>query len=160
MNLNVTSLTPESFAPYGTIIEQPSSPAEGAGEGWSWWSEAAVIPQIDAPYAVGYLALEPAALQFDWAEYHLESQEVIIPLDQDCLVYVGPAGESPHWDRFEVFHVRSGQAVMLREGVWHGAPLAIDRPLNALVLLRQGTGDRDVYKATREEGSILIVKEQ
>ncbi len=159
MQLRIRELSKESFARYGTLIGEPGDPAEAAGAGWRWWSEVAALPQMERPYAVGYLALEPAPTRFDWAEYHRESQEVIIPLGHDCLIYVGPPGQEPEWEAFEVFRVRPGQAVVLREGVWHGAPLAIDQPLSALVLLQQGTGTRDVYKVTRADGPIEIVDE-
>jgi hypothetical protein len=33
--------------------------------------------------------------------------------------------------------------VLLHPGVWHGAPLAIDRPLNVVVVLLQATGSTD-----------------
>ena len=157
MERRVQELTRESFAAYGTVIEQPPVPSDANGAGWQWWSETTVLPQGDRPWVVGYLALEPGERRFDWAEYHLQSQEVIIPLGHDCLVYVGAPGENPDWETFDVFRLRPGQAVVLREGVWHGAPLAIDHPLSALVLLQQGTGARDVYKATRAEGPIEIV---
>lgn len=159
MLLKVNELTRESFTPYGTVIEQPSGEPDGAGDGWSWWGETLEIPQTDRPYSVGYLALSPASLRFDWAEYHRESKEIIIPMGQDCLVYVGRPGAEPEWDRFEVYRVRPGQGVMLDEGVWHGAPLAMDRALTALVLLRQGAGSEDVYKATRADGFIDIAED-
>lgn len=159
MKVSIQELTSGAFAPYGTVIDQPASTAEANGPGWEWWSEAAVIPTLEQPYAVGYLALTPGPLEFDWAEYHLQSNEVIIPLGHECLIYVGPPGDEPEWERFEVFRIRQGQAVMLREGVWHGAPLALENALNALVLLRQGTGTNDVYKATHTRGPIQIVDE-
>lgn len=159
MQLSVRDLTSESFSAYGAVIEKPMAVPEASGPGWQWWSEVAMIPQGNEPFSVGYLDLEPQPLEFDCAEYHLESQEVIIPLNHECLVYVGPPGRAPEWKQFEVFRVRPGQGVVLSEGVWHGAPLAVDQPLNALVLLRQGTGANDVIKSTRSEGPVLVAAE-
>lgn len=156
MQLFVRNLTPESFFTYGMVIGQPASAAEASGPGWQWWSEVAVIPSRGEPYAVGYLNLVPQPLQFDWAEHHVESPEVIIPVGDDCLVYVGPPGQTPVWESFEVFRVRPGQAVMLHEGVWHGAPLALDQPTNALVLLKEGTGTRDVQVSKRNDGPVHV----
>ena len=156
MNLPTTDLTPEAFAPFGTVIRQPESAAEAAGAGWRWWSEGALVPPVDRAYAVGYLRLEPAPLQVDWAERHPRSIETIVPLDGSCLIHVGPPGDAPAWERVAVFRVRPGEGVILSEGVWHGAPLALDRPLAALVLLRQGTGAEDVEKVVRAEGPISI----
>ena len=156
MHLPIADLTPDAFAPFGTVIQQPTAAAEATGEGWRWWSEAARLPHTDRPYAVGYLRLEPSPPRFDWAERHLRSTETIIPLDAACLVHVGPPGDTPAWNLFAVFRVRPGQGVILNEGVWHGAPLALDRPLAALVLLRRGTGAEDVEKVVCAEGAIAI----
>ncbi|HEV2072891.1 MAG TPA: ureidoglycolate lyase [Thermomicrobiales bacterium] len=157
MRIPVEELTPDAFAPYGAVIEQPDATADASGSGWSWWSEISRLPQADRPYAVGYLNLQPSAMEFDWAERHLKSAEVIIPLGGACLVYVGPPDQTPVWDQFRVYRVRPGQAVVLKEGIWHGAPLALDHPLTALVLLRQGTGTEDVYKSERTEGPMHVV---
>ncbi len=156
MSLSVRELTPEAFMPYGTVIEQPSTDAEASGDGWQWWSKAAQVPESDQPYAVGFLALKPATLAFDWAEYHQQSKETIIPLGKECLVYVGRPADEPGWEGFEVFRVRQGQGVILDEGVWHGAPLATHHALSALVLLRQGTGAHDTFKADHPGGPIEI----
>ena len=158
MHLPVEELTPDTFASYGVVIEQPDVAADASGHGWSWWSEISCLPQADRAYAVGYLNLQPSALEFDWAERHLKSAEVIVPLRGDCLIYVGPPDVTPFWDRFQVFRVRAGQAVVLKEGIWHGAPLALDHPLTALVLLRQGTGAEDVHKSDRTESPIHIMQ--
>jgi ureidoglycolate hydrolase len=158
MELNIRELTSDAFRPYGSVIQQPAFNAEAHGNGWQWWSETAQVPPSESPYSVGWLALQPAALAFDWAEYHLRSKEAIIPLGEECLIYVGAPGAEPVWDAFEVFRIRQGQGVILDEGVWHGAPLATGGPLSTLVLLRQGTGDQDVYKETNPDGPIDIVK--
>jgi ureidoglycolate lyase len=155
--VTISELSQEAFTPYGMVIQQPAAVAEASGDGWQWWSQAAVIPQTDKPYAVGYLSLLPGPLQLDWAEYHRHSPEVIIPLGHDCLIYVGTPHPEPDWERIEVFRIRPGQAVVLHAGVWHGAPLAVAQPLTALVLLQQDTGQHDVYKATHRGGPIAMV---
>jgi ureidoglycolate lyase len=144
MQLTERELTAEAFAPYGAVIQRPGSGPEASGPGWSWWSETVQLSAMDRPYAAGYLDLEPRPLRFNWAERHAHSAEVIIPLGGDVLIYVA----APEPDRFDVFRVRSGQGVVLDAGVWHGAPLAIDGPLSAIVLLRQGTGLEDREKVT------------
>ncbi|MDQ4045043.1 MAG: ureidoglycolate lyase [Chloroflexota bacterium] len=155
MQTRVQELAANTFAPYGFVIERPATPAEASGPGWMWWSEIATLATMDRPYTVGYLDLTPEPLRFDWAESHALSSEVIIPVDGDALIYVGTGMETPDWERFEVFRMRPGQAVVLNPGVWHGAPMAIHRPLRALVLLRQGTGTDDVKKATTEPIEVI-----
>ena len=150
MEVPIKELTAAGFAPYGRVIERPAAAPDAAGPGWQWWGETTLLPEADRPYGVGYLDLRPATLSFDWAERHMRSAEAIVPLGGDCLVYVGPPdhredpGRLPELERFEVFRVRQGQAVVLEKGVWHGAPLAVERPLAVVVLLLQGTGAEDV----------------
>jgi ureidoglycolate hydrolase len=95
----------------------------------------------------------------------MRSHELLVPIGGDCLVYVGPP-EYPHQpdrlpalDRFRVFRVQEGQSVFLRPGVWHGAPLAIDAPMNVVVLLLEQTGHIDTsvvrFEATPIEVDVI-----
>jgi ureidoglycolate lyase len=144
------------------VIEQPGRTPDALGPGWQWWGEMLHLEGGDRPYAIGYLDLKPAPLQFDWAERHLQSDELLVPLGGDCLVYVAPADyphepeRLPDFERFKVFRIRQGQAVLLGKGVWHGAPLSIDRPLNVLVVLLHNTGQQDGYVRRFEDRPIMI----
>ncbi len=149
MELRKEPLAAEAFAPFGQVIEQPASAPDATGPGWRWWGETVLMAGDSRPYGIGYLDLQPAELRFDWAERHMRSAELLIPTGGDCLVYVGPPDypDQPErlapLERFRVFRVREGQGVLLQPGVWHGAPLAIDRPLNVVVLLLHHTGRVD-----------------
>lgn len=164
MNLPIKELTPQDFAPYGQIVEQPQREHDSAGPGWQWWGEMVKLQGGDRPYAVGYLDLKPAAPRFDWAERHMFSDELIIPVGGDCLVYTAPADypdqpqRMPSLDRFEVFRVKEGQAVLLKQGVWHGAPLAVDQPSKAIVLLLFNSGKQDVYINRFEDTPLTIAR--
>ena len=151
MKLKLEELSAEGFIPFGQVVEQPHRPADAEGAGWTWWGENLLLAGTGENYAIGYLDLEPAPLCFDWAERHLDSDELVIPLGGDCVVYVAPPdyldepGRLPSWDRFQAFRVPSGKAVLLGKGVWHGAPLALGHPAKALVLLLHSTGQRDAH---------------
>ena len=134
-------LASEEFAPFGTVLARPAASPDASGPGWTWWAEAAELRPEERPYAVGYLDLEPVERAFDWAEFHRQTVELILPLGGDCLVYVAPPGDEPR--DFRVFRVDAGTGVLLNPGVWHGAPLALDRPMAAAVLIRSGTGKED-----------------
>jgi ureidoglycolate lyase len=162
MQLPIQDLTEQAFAPFGKVIEQPARVHDAQGSGWRWWAENALMESGDRPYQIGYLDLMPAELKFDWAERHMRSAELIIPTGGDCLVYVGPPdypeepGRLPPLDRFQVFKVKQSQAVLLDKGVWHGAPLAIDKPLNVFVLLLSRTGEVDLSLVRFEENPVRI----
>jgi ureidoglycolate hydrolase len=92
----------------------------------------------------------------------MRTVELIIPAGGDCLVYVGPPdhldepARMPPLARFQVFRIRQGQGVLLDRGVWHGAPLALDRPLNAIVLLHQHTGREDTTVVRFPDRPVII----
>lgn len=156
-------LGPDSFAPYGRVIQQPAAAADAGGDNWKWWGELTFMACAQRPYGLGYLALEPGELRFDWAERHMRSPELLAPLTGECLIYVAPPDHLDQPDRlpphesFRVFHVRPGQAVLLHSGVWHGVPLAVGAPAKVLVLLLQGTGANDLTLVRFEDDPITIV---
>jgi ureidoglycolate lyase len=162
MELSIHDLTEQAFGPFGKIIAQPDRGEDAQGPGWKWWAENALMESADRPYQIGYLDLKPAELKFDWAERHMRSAELIIPTGGACLVYVAPPDypnepeRMPSFERFQVFKVRAGQAVLLDKGVWHGAPLAIDKPLSAIVLLLSRTGELDLSLVRFEENPVRI----
>jgi ureidoglycolate lyase len=163
MNVQIEDLTAEAFAPFGTIVEQPNRAPVAEGTGWHWWGEITYLGGGDRPYAVGRVDLEPAPLRFDWAERHMKTDEMLVPLGGECLVYVGPAlypdepTRLPPLDQFRVFRVRPGQGVLMKAGIWHGAPMTADQPLGVLVVLLKDTGTTDVYVSRFEESPIDIV---
>jgi ureidoglycolate lyase len=162
MKLSIEPLTAEAFRPFGQVIEQPQQAPDAAGPGWQWWGEMALLRSDGRPYGIGYLDLQPTALRFDWAERHMRSAEILVPSGGDCLVYVGPPEHPDQPDRlpplehFRVFRVGQGQGVLLHPGVWHGAPLALDQPLNVVVLLLQATGSTDTSVVRFTDTSVEI----
>ncbi len=141
----VEPLTADAFAPFGRVVDVPARAPDSVGDPWRWWAETALLEQAGGRYAVGYLELPNGRSGFDWAERHLESEELVIPVRGELLLYAGPPdqGEVPQRERFRVFRVRPGQAALLDKGVWHGAPLAVGAEATALVLLLEGTGEND-----------------
>jgi ureidoglycolate lyase len=162
MNLKIEDLTVESFAPFGEVIQQPARAKDASGPGWTWWGQNHLMAGGDRNYAIGYLDLQPADLKFDWAERHMHSDELLIPMGGDCIVYVAPPDHPdepdrmPDLERFRVFRLRAGQGVLLGKGVWHGAPLALDTPLHVTVLLLKDTGSLDGHVVKFEETPIHI----
>jgi ureidoglycolate lyase len=162
MKLKIEDLNVESFAPFGEVIRQPTREQDAQGTGWTWWGENHTLAGGDRQYAIGYLDLNPAELKFDWAERHMHSDELLIPMGGDCLVYVGPPDypdeptRRPDQARFRVFRLREGQGVLLSKGVWHGAPMALDKHLNVVVLLLKDTGKIDWHVVRFEDTPVQI----
>ncbi len=162
MKLKIEELTPEKFVPFGEVITQPTRAKDASGPGWTWWGQDHLLAGGDRNYVIGYLDLQPAPLCFDWAERHMHSDELLIPMGEDCLVYVGPPeypdepDRLPSLESFRVFRLRTGQGVLLGKGVWHGAPLAIDAHLNVAVLLLKDTGTVDGHVVRFEDTPVQI----
>jgi ureidoglycolate lyase len=162
LTLPVTALTADAFRPYGRVIELPSRDQDAAGPGWRWWAETELLPTDGRSFGVGYLDLDPSALGFDWAERHMRTVEAIVPLERECLAYVGPPehldepARMPELEAFQVFRVPPGMGVVMDPGVWHGAPLATVRPTRAMVLILEGTGKHDVTIVRFEDRPVSI----
>ena len=151
--ITVEPLSAEAFAPFGRVVGMPDREPDATGEPWRWWADTAALAPADGSYTVGYLEIDRGVAAFDWAERHIESEELVVPVRGRLLVYVGPAGQGddPARDRFRVFEVRPGEAVVLANGVWHGAPLAGDGSATAIVLLLEGTGANDTQVVRFDE---------
>jgi ureidoglycolate lyase len=149
VEIDARDLTTPAFGAFGTVVAVPGRESEASGPGWRWWAETAFLPG-SVRYGIGYLQLQPTPLAFDWAERHLATVEMIVPMGGDCVIYVAPPNPPDEIDRhprlgdFGAFRVRPGQAVILNSGVWHGAPLTVEDNSAALVLLRENTGRDDV----------------
>jgi ureidoglycolate lyase len=143
----VEALNAEAFAPFGKVLAPPSSGAVANGPGWQWWGEIAALPNDGRRWTFGYLALELVPMRIDWAECHLRSPEVVLAAGGDIAVYAGPPSPrdgSRKPEGLRVFQVPAGSGVVLKPGVWHGAPFTVTGPGSAWVLLLEGTGRDDV----------------
>lgn len=82
------------------------------------------------------------------SEYHNYCGEMIIPLDGDILMHVGPAtftAEVPVED-IEIYRIPKGTVVCIRPGVWHQAAFAYGcDSVNILVALPERTYMTDCY---------------
>jgi ureidoglycolate hydrolase len=160
-SLPVRELTSEAFTSYGRTIGLPSRGEDTSGPGWRWWAETVLLPTDGRGFGVGYLELSGSPMRFDWAERHMRSVEVVVPLGGACLLYVGPPERPeepaavPGREQFEVFRVRPGTGVAMSPGVWHGAPLS-EAPSSAMVLLLEGTGRDDVTVVRFEDDPVDV----
>ena len=152
MPVAIEELRAEAFAPFGRCVDVPEREPDSVGDPWRWWAETTLLDRGERPYAVGYLDVEPGGAEFDWAERHERSEEMVIPVAGELLVYVA-AGDPAD---FRVFRARPGQAVVLAKGTWHGAPLAVSAPARAIVLLVEGTGEHDTAMVRFEEVKVEV----
>ena len=138
-------LSVEKFLPFGSYAKLIDPKAERLGS-----SPIEFFPDIlqqslggttDLSFSVCRVTKKD--LVIDNTEYHNYTGEGILPLDNDVLIYVAPAtppNTDVPLDKIKVFRVPKGTMVVLRPGVWHYAPFAInDSPVNVLIVLPERT---------------------
>ena len=141
-NVTVRELELAAFQPYGTFCQMADHPdiLAMAPRPVVFRPDMIQMQLADSTTAsFSICRVEPRDLMITGGEYHDHAAEGILPLDSDILIHVGPP-TSPRLgipaDRFEVFRVPVGTMVVLKPGVWHGAPFAAaDTPANVLVVL-------------------------
>lgn len=127
--IKAVSITNENFRPYGYIanISNPSE-AYGMGEAPSVFHRDMVLApnSSSSPIAFGSLKVDKRPYIVEDVEYHGYACEVMMPLDDDMIMYAGPASnDAIELDKLEAFLVPKGTLVVFRAGAWHGAPYPV-----------------------------------
>lgn len=126
-------LTPEGFAPYGTVLEVP---AEAIGRpingGTSQRFDLVDDLQLGASGGRPMVAIFRAAARrfphtVDEMERHVLGSQSFVPLGaRRFVMVVAPAGPPPRAEALAAFVTDGLQGVVLAPGTWHHALLAVD----------------------------------
>jgi ureidoglycolate lyase len=87
-------------------------------------------------------------LIIDCSEYHNYTGEMIMPIDGDILMHVGPAIDSDKVpvNDIEIYRIPKGTVVCIRPGVWHQAAFTHNcDEVNILVALPERTYNNDCH---------------
>jgi ureidoglycolate lyase len=148
----------ESFRPFGQYANlfEPDGDFLGAAPIEFFADILQVELGGDTRPSFGLCRCSPREFVIDVVEHHNRTCELMLPLDQDVLVQLAPpnAADAPDFDRFRVFRVPKGTAIVLRPGVWHHGPFATAKtPANILILLPERTyrNDATTYPFAEEE---------
>ncbi|MDR2390548.1 MAG: hypothetical protein LBE84_02550 [Planctomycetota bacterium] len=91
-------------------------------------------------------------------EYHRYTAGGLLPLDGDCLIFVGRARKGFDPDRLEAFVVPKGVFVKLNPGVVHGTQFPVrDEWVRVLVILPEHTYDNDIVRKPLAPGEAVEV---
>lgn len=73
----------------------------------------------------------------DEAEQHKAGTEILLPLDDDIVIFVAPASDGYYpAGKEKTFIVPKGTMVTIKPGVWHKAPFPVNKEkANTLVIL-------------------------
>lgn len=126
-------LSKDAFAPYGNFYDLLAPKGLGLGD---FYPDRLQLP-VATNQPVGFsplIAHRPERYIVDTAEYHNYSGEFILPLNGSVIVHVAPPSNAKVPELTKAFIVPCGTGVRLHTGVWHYAPLAIDRDIvNVLI---------------------------
>jgi len=147
--IKIENLSAEAIRPFGSYANMLDPVPEDVGKAPTAFYPDLVQQGLGRDSAPSYSTcrVEKRPWVVDFAEYHAATCEGILPLDNDILIHVGPPSHprmGTPVDKFRIFRVPRGTMVVLRPGVWHGAPFtANDQPANVLIVLPERTYAND-----------------
>lgn len=160
--VKVEALTHEAFAPFGQFytMDAPQGYAL-CGEIHQFFPDRMVA---DCQHRVGYspiLVNKPEKMVITQQEYHTTTWEMILPMNDDMILHVGPASAgAPVGHLSRAFLVPKHTLVKLNAAIWHLAPLPANvEQLAAMIILPECTYANDCTVVDLPEDQIFeIVK--
>ena len=151
--VKVQPLTHEAFAPFGTYTSILNPEGDFlAGPHHKYYRDSSrYYCDSSLPIGLSPLVVDRQEMKLTALEYHNTTCEGIIPINDDAILHVTPAG-GPDTDKTKAFLVPKGTAVTLFPGVYHLCPLpANEEKLHALILLPERTYNNDFFMVDLEE---------
>lgn len=147
MKVKVVEATPASFEKFGSVFKIPKSAPTAEAAEFSYWSDVASY-FIQGEAEIGWCTVyRRDPLTVTGIERHVRTPELLIPVDAPFILPVLKEGDPD--TKLEAFRVEVGEAVVIADGVWHGACLPVGKEQSSyFVIFRKGTPHEDVAKKT------------
>lgn len=152
MKINVSELSKEKFAPYGSYLLIDDLEAKQEQIGYDA-DQLVCLFENSNMVGIGVLSLEKRPFQFDFAECHAQTEEIIGGFDQDVLFHTAlPTVDKPKPQDFMIFRLPAHGYVRFKRGVWHHAPFPTQsRKAFGIVLLPPFTYSHDSVEIKLDE---------
>lgn len=148
--LKAKKLTLESFKPYGSfqdLYDIENMRRTPPGESGFYPDLLSLNLSSSTLPSVSVSKVKKRDNVVDMAEYHRYSAEGLLPLDGDCLIFVGKACRGLDGDGREAFVVPRGVFVRLNPGVAHGSQFPVSEEwVRIVILLPEHTFENDTVK--------------
>jgi ureidoglycolate lyase len=151
--VKVQPLSIEAFAPYGsyTNIVEPKGDSLGGPNHTFYRDNSRWFCESSLPVGFSPLMVKKQDMKITGIEYHTTTCEGILPISDDAILHVTPAG-GPNTDRTAAFLVPKGTMVTLYPGVYHATPLpANNDELYSLIVLPERAYANDFYWVDLDE---------
>ena len=146
---NISELSKEKFCIYGTYSNMIKPEGVKFGEEpIEFYRDLIRLDLGEKNAAFSLCRILKRDLVIKASEYHNHTGEMIIPLDGDILMHVGPATSDNVVPiaEIEIFRIPKGTVVSIYPGVWHQAAFVYQcNSVNILVALPERTYVNDCY---------------
>jgi ureidoglycolate lyase len=138
--IKVEPLTPQAFAPFGTVIEADPSTAVEINSGYTTRFHALAEAAVgDGQAIISIFRGRPRELSIAMLERHPLGSQAFIPLGgQPWLAVVA---ENPDLESCRAFHCQGTQGLQYDINVWHHPLLVLGDAQDFLIVDRAGEGD-------------------
>lgn len=145
VKIKIQRISDQNFCQYGQVVSFPESAPTAQSLEFKFWSDLAHY-YIDGESEIGICTVyyQPKSV-VSCLERHVETPEILIPIEAPFLLPLLLNKEES--EKVAVFQVNLGEAVIVNQGVWHGACLPVGRQESSyFVIFKRGTPHTDVEK--------------
>lgn len=131
---------------WGRVFSMPRDIAEGSDSEKAAWAVGLLTGMAgDSGVEVKDITVENTAKTYEKLEIHQSSPQVYAVLTGSVRVPVAPELDG---GKVRFCEVASGQALVVRAGVWHAGAVGVNVPARLVVVLRKGTTETDTKKSS------------
>ncbi len=147
----------EAFAEhYGELVRPEECPPDADTEAFTFWDhlgdiDFSIISGAESGASVGVVKSYPQSRWFvPSLERHGETSETLIPTGGNIILVcaLSQSGDTEKVDlsTLKAVEVQQGQALIIKPGVWHYAPLVKEKPVETYVIFKRNTLQQDLVK--------------
>jgi ureidoglycolate lyase len=122
--ISVNTLTKENFSDFGSFYNLLEPDGHTLG---TFFHDHILMP-VSGNMPVGFSSMvisKPDRMIVTKAEYHNTTPEVLLPLDDDIIIYTAPPSNIPVPEKTVAFIVPEGTVILMNTGVWHFTPFPV-----------------------------------
>jgi ureidoglycolate hydrolase len=134
-----------NFKTYGSFVSIPEAEPTSQSRTYKFWSDIADY-KISGETEIGICTVyKQTDNDITGFERHLQTPELLIPIDTSFVLPVLLEGRDK--SEAEFFRVDVGEAVVINNGVWHGACLPFNKDMSSYyVIFKKSTPFEDIEK--------------